>query len=250
MSDPRQQLMEVFKAQGWDLPEDLEARVDYLVYYASAAAAPANVEPILAWLWRQRQQCGMTLQEIPMDQVARWKVDPQTGEISHETGEFFRVVGIKVGNAQAREASGWCQPMIHQKAMGILGILVQRQDGVDRYLLQAKFEPGNIDRVQLSPTLQSTVSNLRRAHGGSKSRWAEYFESPRPGSVIYKKYQVEDGGRFYLKSNLNMLVRLPADEVLELPSDFIWVTMAELKGLLQHENVVNIAVRSIISPIW
>lgn len=204
---------------------------------------------ILAWLQTHRDRCRMTMEEVPMSDLAHWRVDPSTGVISHDSGQFFRIVGIRVRNADLRENVSWDQPMIHQMEMGILGILVQRQGDVDRFLLQAKAEPGNIDRVQISPTLQSTVSNLRRAHGGSKSRFASFFENPAPGTVLYSKYQVEDGGRFYLKKNLNMLVRLPEDVPLSIPDDFLWITMPELKSLLQRENLVNIAVRSIISPL-
>ncbi|MCC7105351.1 MAG: NDP-hexose 2,3-dehydratase family protein, partial [Chloroflexi bacterium] len=47
--------------------------------------------------------------------------------------------------------------------------------------------------------------------------------------------------------NLNMLVRVPEDQELEITDDFIWVTMYQIKQLLKHENVVNIAARSVIS---
>ena len=191
----------------------------------------------------------MEVHEVPMSKLEGWRVDGVTGAISHETGEFFRVIGICVQNASARETPSWCQPIIYQPEMGILGILVQEQGGVDHYLLQAKAEPGNIGKLQLSPTLQSTVSNLRRAHGGLKSPFADYFETPRPGSVIYAHYQGEDGGRLHLKKNLNMLVRLPADEVIDIPDDFVWVTMYQIKQLLKYENIINIAARSVISAL-
>ena len=32
--------------------------------------------------------------------------------------------------------------------------------------MQAKVEPGNINSIQLSPTLQATRSNYTKAHGG------------------------------------------------------------------------------------
>lgn len=249
MTSVRDRLLGVLREEGFEPSPDLEARLDHFVECIRRREDPDEVAGLLAWLEERRRQSKMEVEEVPMSRLARWRVDPTSGVIAHETGEFFRVIGICVRNASAREMATWCQPIIYQPAMGILGILVQRRGGLDHYLLQAKAEPGNIGKLQLSPTLQSTVSNLRRAHGGLKSPFADYFESPRPGSVIYARYQGEDGGRLHLKKNLNMLVRLPEHEPLEVPDDFVWVTMYQIKQLLKHENVVNIAARSVIAAL-
>jgi oxidase EvaA len=245
----RAQILSVLQDNGYQIGPDLEARLDHFIECIRRQEDPDEVGRVLAWLEERRARSRIEVEEVPMSQLARWRVDPDSGVISHETGEFFRVIGICVRNASARETMSWCQPIIYQPEMGILGILVQRRGGLDHYLLQAKAEPGNIGKLQLSPTLQSTVSNLRRAHGGLKSPFADYFEHPRPGSVIYARYQGEDGGRLHLKKNLNMLVRLPDDEQVETPEDFAWLTMYQIKQLLKHENVINIAARSVISVL-
>lgn len=212
--------------------------------------AVPDVQQILEWLEDLRQSCAMETEMVPIDHMERWLRDGRlSGGYRHETGEFFSVIGIRTRGGFNREVSGWDQPMIHQREMGILGLLVQLQDGVDRYLVQGKAEPGNVHKVLISPTLQSTVSNLKRAHGGTKSRFASFFEEPISGTVLYDRHQAEDGGRFYLKTNRNMIVRVPDGIDLDPPKYFRWVTMAELKQLLQYENVVNVAVRSIISAV-
>jgi oxidase EvaA len=249
VTSARERILGVLREGGYEIGDDLEARLDQFLQCIRRREDPDEVGRVLAWLEARRARSQMEVVEVPIGELARWTVDPTTGWISHETGEFFRVIGVCVRNASGRETASWCQPIIYQPEMGILGILVQERDGVDHYLLQAKAEPGNLGKLQLSPTLQSTVSNLRRAHGGLKSPFADYFESPRPGSVIYARYQGEDGGRLHLKQNLNMLVRAPADEELAIPDDFAWVTMYQIKQLLKHENVVNIAARSVISVL-
>jgi dTDP-4-dehydro-6-deoxy-alpha-D-glucopyranose 2,3-dehydratase len=249
VSDLRASILTLLREDGYEISADLEARLEQFLACIRKDEDPNEAGRLLEWLEKRRQLCAMSVEEIPMSEVENWQVDPESGVISHVTGEFFRVIGIRVENASQREAVSWCQPIIYQPEMGILGILVQRREGVDHYLLQAKAEPGNLGKLQLSPTLQSTVSNLRRAHGGLKSPFADLFENPRPGSVIYAKYQGEDGGRLHLKKNLNMLVRLPADQPLEIPDDFVWVTMYQIKQLLKFENVVNIAARSVLSVL-
>ena len=36
-------------------------------------------------------------------------------------------------------------------------------------------KPGNINNIQLSPTVQATKSNYLRAHGGKKTKFIDYF---------------------------------------------------------------------------
>tara|TARA_Y100000590_G_scaffold75884_1_gene83924 strand:- start:860 stop:1237 length:378 start_codon:yes stop_codon:yes gene_type:complete len=123
---------------------------------------------------------------------------------------------------------------------------MKRINGVPHYLLQAKAEPGNIGKLQLSPTLQATTSNLLKAHGGSKPLFAEFFDEENNLKIIYAKWQSEDGGRFHLKSNYNMIVEVNEEE-LEIPDSFIWVTLYQIKQLMKIENFVGPHVRGIIS---
>lgn len=247
--DVKAKILGVLQAEGYEMQEELEDRVDHFLACVDKQPRPERIQEILEWLGAKRRQCRMHVDTIPMQDVAQWSVDPATGAISHQSGEFFQVIGIHVAQGDQREQAEWCQPIIYQKEMGILGILCAQIKGVRHYLLQAKAEPGNLHKLQISPTLQATVSNLKRAHGGSKPRFAEYFEDPRPGSVIYATYQTEDGGRLYLKTNLNMLVEVGEDELTDIPENFRWFTMYEIKQLLKHENTVNLHVRSIISPL-
>ena len=101
--------------------------------------------------------------------------------------------------------------------------------------------------MQLSPTLQATTSNLLKAHGGSKPLFAEYFDDENNPKIIYAKWQSEDGGRFHLKSNYNMIVEVNQDEELKIPDSFIWVTLYQIKQLMKIENFVGPHVRGIIS---
>ncbi len=245
----KQKVLAVLKEDGYEVNEDLEDRVDHFLSCVTKRPDQKKIQEVLEWLGEKRRECRMNVGVIPMGDVEKWSVDAATGAISHESGEFFQVIGIRVMHGDQREAAEWCQPIIYQKEMGILGILCKDINGVRHYLLQAKAEPGNLHKLQISPTLQATVSNLKRAHGGLKPIFAEYFENPRPGSVIYATYQTEDGGRLYLKTNLNMLVEVGENELAAIPENFRWFTMYEIKQLLKYENTVNLHVRSIISPL-
>jgi oxidase EvaA len=245
----KERVLAVLRDEGYAVCEDLEDRLDHFFACIEKRPDQARIDELLAWFEDRKRECGMTVDVVKIKDIDRWGVDPDTGFIAHESGEFFEVIGIHVRHSDLREQADWCQPIIYQKEMGILGIICKNIDGVRHYLLQAKAEPGNVGKVQISPTLQATVSNLRRAHGGRKPLFAEYFETPREGTVVYATYQTEDGGRLHLKTNLNMIVEVGADEFTEIPENFRWFTMWEIKQLLKYENTVNLHIRSIIAPL-
>ena len=74
-----------------------------------------------------------------------------------------------------------------------------------------------------------------------------YFDEENKPKIIYAKWQSEDGGRFHLKSNYNMIVEVKEDVELKIPDSFIWVTLYQIKQLMKIENFVGPHVRGIIS---
>lgn len=209
-----------------------------------------STDELRAWIDGIRASSPIRLQRKDVNKLRHWITDPATGEIYHDSGEFFRVVGVEVSNT-AREVGGWDQPFIHQKEAGILGILRATFSGVQHYLLHAKAEPGNTLLYQLSPTLQATYSNLKTAHGGRVPRFSEFFaEEGHPGAtVVYRQWLAEDGGRFLDKSNLNMLVDVDPLVLPEFPDEYRWFTLSQIKQLLHEDNYINPHVRGILSHL-
>ncbi len=205
-----------------------------------------TTDDIMNWLEEKRKSYVVNTSIIGINELDRWHVEETTGHVYHESGKFFRIIGVKVDGAKGREVMGWTQPMVHQQECGILGILCKKFNGTRHYLLYAKYEPGNTDVLQLSPTLQATDSNLKMAHGGKKPLFSEYFEGNGKGNVLTNVTSVEDGGRFYMKTNRNMLVEVDKDEPLDIPDDFIWVNYPQLKELLAKQVVVNSLARSVM----
>ena len=105
---------------------------------------------------------------IALDEVRDWSRDAQ-GNVRHKTGQFFGVQGVRIESGNLREVASWDQPIYTQPEGGILALLARetRGDGV-QFLLNGKPEPGNIGIIQFSPTIQSTWSNIRRAHAGRR----------------------------------------------------------------------------------
>ena len=207
------------------------------------------------WFRGRREACTMQVDDIPLNETEGWITYPETGNIRHNSGEFFVVHGVRVRQTSAREvgAKGWDQPILSQVGYdgGLLGIIRQRIDGVPHYLIEAKAEPGNYERIQMSPALQATFSNLKRAHKGRKPRFAEIFEEPEEhgATVLYKQWLSEDGGRLHKKRNMGMMVELPAGQEIELVDGFIWMSMYQIKACLHQNAWVNPHIRGIIAHL-
>jgi len=214
-----------------------------------------SYEELKKWYLDQKNNCGMSVIDIPLSECRGWRLDKDTGEIKHKSNEFFKVQGVRISNSDSREVdTGWDQPIITQIGYdgGLLGLLRKRINGVPHYLIEAKAEPGNPDLLQISPTLQATFSNLKRAHGGSKPKFAEFFETPDSvsGLVLFNQWMSEDGGRLHLKRNKGMLIEISEDfDLGVIPSSFAWVSLWQLKALLKENSWVNPHIRGIISHL-
>ena len=234
---------------GYKVDSDSISRIETMIESIRDDNQINKLDYIIDWFNKKREESDMVVKEIGINELDKWSVDSTSGNVKHESGGFFEVIGIRVSNTFEREVGkkGWTQPMIAKNPGGILGILMKKINGIPHYLLQAKAEPGNIGKLQLSPTLQATTSNLLKAHGGSKPLFAEYFDDENNPKIIYAKWQSEDGGRFHLKSNYNMIIEINENEELKIPDSFIWVTLFQIKQLMKIENFVGPHVRGIIS---
>jgi oxidase EvaA len=206
-----------------------------------------TIDEIEEWYTKKVNSQSMTVTEIPLKDCDMWEMDDN--KIYHQTSEFFTVKGYRI-KSNKREVDGWSQPMIEQvgKDGGILGIVRKRFDGIPHYLLEAKFEPGNTNLVQISPTLQATFSNINAAHLGNRPHYLKYFLKPDKHKIHFSNWLSEDGGRFLDKRNLNMLIEV-VDPFEVVNDNFIWMSMYQIKECLRKDSWVANSVRSIISHL-
>jgi oxidase EvaA len=143
--------------------------------------------------------------------------------------------------------ASWQQPIVNQPEIGFLGIVAKEIDGILHFLMQAKIEPGNVNNVQISPTLQATKSNYTQVHKGHKPLYLEYFLERRKHRVLLDQLQSEQGARFLRKRNRNMIIQVEED--LPVYDNFLWLTLGQLKELIGQSNLVNMDTRTVVSGI-
>ena len=201
---------------------------------------------VISWIKEQNDNVSVRINKISFSDLNMWSFDKNLCRIGHNTGKFFTIDGLRV-KTNWGEVSTWDQPIINQPEIGYLGFITKEFNGVLHFLLQAKIEPGNINFVQLSPTLQATKSNYTQAHKGKSPAYLEYFINAKPEQILLDQLQSEQGARFLRKRNRNIIIKIE-DEV-QLKENFIWLTLAQIKELMTYDNLVNMDTRTVISGI-
>ncbi|WP_424185770.1 NDP-hexose 2,3-dehydratase family protein [Actinokineospora sp. G85] len=219
-----------------------------MVQQAARTPIETDAADVREWMRARREANSYEVTVVGLDELVGWRFEPGTGNLVHHTGKFFSVRGIDV-RTDHREVDTWTQPIILQPEIGILGILVAHFDGVPHCLMQAKMEPGNINVLQLSPTVQATRSNYTRVHQGNPVPYLEHFVAPRAGRVVFDALQSEQGSWFLDKRNRNIIVEVDDAAAVEVLDDFRWISVPLLRALLLERNLVNMDSRTVLSGL-
>ena len=198
----------------------------------------------LSILKKLKSNKKISVTETAINNLENWKINPFSKNLQYNSKRFFSICAIRYN----MDLKSKIHPIINQKERGILGIICQKHKGVLKFLLQAKFEPGNKNIYQLSPTIQATKSNLERVHGGKPQRYYKYFLNKN--SIIHSSILLsEQGTKFYNKKNLNILIEVPENKIVPIYREFIWLSLSEIKYLMIKNNIINMSVRSVLSTI-
>ncbi|TCO88921.1 oxidase EvaA [Bacteroides heparinolyticus] len=222
-----------------------DAQLDFLISALSHGSFMGTQE-ILDWMKKRNDEVVSNIKQISISELKGWSY--RDDRIRHNSGKFFSIDGIHIDTNYGNTPS-WDQPIINQPEIGFLGFIVKKFNGVMHFLMQAKIEPGNLNIVQLSPTLQATRSNYTRVHGGKSPIYLEYFNGEKDVTVLVDQLQSEQGARFLHKRNRNIIVEVDENEELEIKAGFIWISLGQIKELLRYPNVVNMDSRTVISCI-
>ena len=155
-----------------------------------------QINKLIGWLHKQKKINKLKIKKKNINHLKDWIFKKNL--ILHKTNNFFSIKPFLF----ERKNKKIFQPLIIQKEEGILGIIKQKKKGKDFYLLQSKIEPGNINGVQFSPTVQATKSNYQRVHKGKKIPYLNIFRDNKIKFIS----QSEQGYRYLSKFNKNAIV--------------------------------------------
>ncbi len=229
------------------MKRDYATELDFLKSALTLDNALMPTENFLAWMEEKKQAVKVDIDMIRFSEMDQWGFAADSN-LRHHSGKFFSIEGIAIDTSWGN-VNQWSQPIINQPEIGFLGIIVKKINGILHFLMQAKIEPGNINYVQLSPTLQATKSNYTKVHKGRAPLYLEYFRGEKSGQtrVLLDQLQSEQGARFLKKRNRNIIIEVTGD--MEVYDNFCWLTLGQIKEALRHDNIVNMDTRTVISGI-
>ena len=208
---------------------------------------------IKTWYKNIIKKSKVKIKIIPLNECKNWKINKK-GQMLHTSGSFYKVEGVRILRSFKREVKGgWDQPMFTEPGFngGILGLLKKRIKNTPHYLVNAKFEPGNFNFIQISPTVQATFSNIKKAHKGRDVKYLNFFKSPLKNKckIIFKQWVSEEGGRLRNKRNLGIVVEYFGKDNFMIGPDYKWLTLEQIKELILENAIINPHLRTLVSFI-
>lgn len=194
-------------------------------------------DSVLNSFWESNKN-KFIVKEIGISNLKDWSFDSQKNLV-HKSNAFFKLMGYKRKNYN----SG----ILLQNEVGTLGVLCCLYEGVLHFLIQFKQEPGNILQSQLSPTLQATLSNQNKKHGGHLPKYINYFQNIDKKNVVIEKNLPEQGSRYWKKFNNNIIV---ATEYFEPDENFKWMTLGQIFKFSEIDFSINSCLRSVLSLVY
>ena len=200
----------------------------------------SNLKQIYTWLKNRKKRQKIIIKEKNISELISWKYNPE--KIYHNSKKFFSIIGLRViSNFYKRHT--WDQPIIYQNGSGILGIIRRNKNGEPEYLMRANVEPGNINKLQISPTVQATKSNYTRVHGGKKIKYLNFFLNKTKWLVNSK--QTEQGFNYLLKKNKNILLNI--NKNINFSENYKWIQKKHLISMIKKKNILNMDTLSVFS---
>lgn len=217
---------------------------DIILSMQSRSETLRSFVDVVSWIAKIKNANRLTTELMPLNEVKGWVINEN--EIKDSNNEFFSILAVKV-HADNREVSSWDQPLIKSISSGLLGFVTKKINGILHFLVHAKVEVGNMDVVEIAPTV--SCSNYLQKYQNKKAiPFLDLFIAPAADRIKYCAYQSEEGGRFYQLQNKNIVIEVEPDQLNQIPADFEWLTLYQMAEL-QRRGFLNIDARTLLTCV-
>jgi len=191
------------------------------------------------WLNRLRLQRGLQVQVKSLNDLPGWEIGHD--RVQHTAARFFSVIQVRV-HAADREVTDWDQPLIAADHKAEVTLLCKTIDGVLNLLFRAENQIGNANGVQLQPTICFDNEGNDTVVGAV----SELLSQSHP----LEQFQMEasdEGGRFYQCISRYKVLWLSGQANTALPDHYCWLTLGQIRQLIQNTDSISDESRSILS---
>lgn len=217
---------------------------DIIRSWGNTKGSVNSQEDIQQWIDSRYKDLRVNIKKKDFSYDGFWYYDEEDGYIRNKNNSFFQLAGYQEIEEDMIINE---QPVIIQNEIGYLGIICKRINGELNFLMQAKIEPGNVNKIQISPTIQATKSNFTRRHGGNIPPYLDFFINASNYKIVVDQIQSEQSSRFYKKRNRNIIIYI--EDEIEVIDSHKWMTLGQIKELMKIDNLVNMDTRTVLSCI-
>ncbi|MFF1925198.1 NDP-hexose 2,3-dehydratase family protein [Streptomyces sp. NPDC058221] len=195
---------------------------------------------LLRWVNATRAECTASTDLIPFTDIEGW--DTPAGAAAQTPGRTFDIVGVDVKMGD-REVAQWNQPLLRPRKRGIAAFIVKPVRGIPHALVHARFEPGNLQNIELSPTVEAADG---AAPAGERPLFLDdVLRAPRERR-LFDTEMAEEGGRYMHARSRHLVVAAQEDDFTDTPQDYRWISLPQMSRLLRHSHYWGISARSLI----
>ena len=85
------EIKSILEKYGYEINPDNMMRIETMTQSLKDDNQLYKLDHIIDWFTKKREQSDMSVEEIGINELEKWSVNNQTGNIAHETGGFFEI---------------------------------------------------------------------------------------------------------------------------------------------------------------
>ena len=90
----KKKIIGLLKEEGYQVNETTKQRVSHMLECIKDNNQFHKLDYVLDWVDKKRDECEMEVSEINLKDLKKWNIDPMTGNIHHDSGDFFSELDI------------------------------------------------------------------------------------------------------------------------------------------------------------
>ena len=103
------EIISCLKNNNYSINDNVRSRIETMIESIQDDNQINKLDYVIDWFNKKREESDMIVEEIGVKDLEKWNIQKKSGNISHESKGFFKIIGVKVSNTFDREVGkkGW-----------------------------------------------------------------------------------------------------------------------------------------------
>ena len=94
------EIKSILESKGYEIDSETISRIQVMLDSIRDDNQINKLNDVIEWFNKKREESDMIVEEIDINDLDKWSVEQESGNISHESGGFFEVIGVKNFNRE------------------------------------------------------------------------------------------------------------------------------------------------------